>query len=95
MLSVAQMGKTSTGHGGYAPVPSVMGASTVFVNGIPALRQTDAFAVHCVGPSCHFGTVQMGSSSVYCEGLELARIGDPINCGDVVSAGSANVFAGD
>lgn len=95
MLSVAQMGKTSTGHGGYAPVPSLTGAGTVFVNGIPALRQTDTYAPHCVGPACHVGSVLMGSSSVYCEGLQLARIGDPIDCGDVVSAGSANVFAGD
>lgn len=94
MLAVAQIGKTSTGHGGYAPVLSITGASSVFVNGIPALRQDDAWSVHCVGPSCHFGTVAVGSSSVYCEGLQLARVGDPISCGDVVSAGSFNVFAG-
>ncbi|WP_415010610.1 PAAR domain-containing protein [Amaricoccus sp.] len=35
-----------------------------------------------------------GSSTVFVNGLQLGRIGDPVACGSSVAAGSPDVFAG-
>lgn len=67
----------------------------MFVNGIAAHRQGDSWAVHCdPSPSCHPGTAASGSSTVFCNGRQLMRIGDPVDCGSTVAQGSSNVFAG-
>ena len=34
-----------------------------------------------------------GSPNVFVNGMEIARIGDPVACGSAVATGSGNVFA--
>lgn len=95
MPAVSRQGDGCTGHGNFPPRASTGGSSNVYVNGIPAHRQGDSWAVHCnPSPSCHAGSLASGSSTVYVNGRQLGRIGDPVDCGSAVAAGSPDVFAG-
>jgi len=94
MPAVSRLGDICTGHGCFPPRNSTSGSNNVFINGIPAHRQSDSWATHCCGPSCHASSLAAGSSTVFVNGLELSRIGDPIACGSAVAVGSPNVFAG-
>lgn len=95
-LPVTRLGDSCTGHGSFPPRPSSSGSPNVFVNGIPAHRQGDAWSPHgSPSPSPpHGGSLAAGSSTVYCNGVQLGRIGDPVDCGSAVAQGSPNVFAG-
>jgi uncharacterized Zn-binding protein involved in type VI secretion len=96
MPAVARLGDLCTGHGCWSPRPSSSASPNVFVNGIPAHRQGDGWQTHCC-PSiseCHASILAEGSSTVFCNGLQLGRIGDPVACGSTVATGSNNVFAG-
>jgi len=87
----------STGHGCYVPRPNTPnGSSDVIINGQGALRVTDAWPVHvCPSiPDSHGGSQSGGSSTVFVNGLALARIGDSISCGDACAAGSPDVICG-
>ena len=87
----------TTGHGCFQPRSSTPnGSSDVFVNGQGAIRSTDAWPVHtCPAiPASHAGAQSSGSATVFVNGLALARIGDSIDCGDTVSAGSSDVISG-
>jgi hypothetical protein len=64
----------------------------VLVNGKGAHREGDDWAVHCCGPSCHSGKTVKGSPNVFTNGKAKARIGDLVDCGSAISAGSSNVF---
>ena len=94
MPGVSFQGAIGTGHGCFPPRPSAGGSPDVFVNGIPVLRESDPWGVHCCGPSCHDSTQAAGSATVFANGLQLARIGDPVACGSAVAECSDNVFAG-
>ena len=95
MPAVTRLGDSCTGHGTWPPRPSTGGSGDVFVNGIPAHRKGDAWAVHCNDvPVCHAGSLASGSGSVFVNGKQLGRVGDPVSCGSSVAAGSGNVFAG-
>ena len=95
MPAVTRLGDICTGHEDFPPRESISGSPNVFVNGKPAHRQGDSWAVHCNSePVCHGGNLASGSSSVYVNGKQLGRIGDPVNCGSNVATGSKNVFAG-
>lgn len=95
MPAVTRKGDMCTGHADFPPRKSTSGSPNVFVNDIPAHRQNDSWAVHCNSlPSCHGGNLASGSSTVYANGRQLGRIGDPVNCGSRVATGSGNVFAG-
>jgi uncharacterized Zn-binding protein involved in type VI secretion len=94
MPVVARLGDMSTGHGTFPPRASTSASPDVRVNGIGVLRQTDTYALHCTGPVCHVGTVSVGSATVRANGLPIARIADPISCGDAIAMGSPNVRAG-
>lgn len=95
MPAVTRKGDMGSGHESWPPRPSTAGSDDVFVNGIAAHRQGDAWAVHCNDvPICHAGTLATGSSSVFVNGKQLGRIGDPVSCGSTVVDGSTNVFAG-
>lgn len=83
-----------TGHGPFPPRKNITKSGDVIVNGKGALRQTDVFEPHCVGPSCHTGAVSGGSGSVNINGKPAARIGDAIDCGSFIAQGSGNVFIG-
>lgn len=84
----------SSGHSCFPPRPCITGSSNVIINGRLAMRQTDVFKTHCCGKKCHIGQLASGSSTVYINGLQAGRIGDPVSCGDNVMTGSSNVIIG-
>lgn len=94
MPAVTRKGDVCTGHGCWPSRPNDEGSGNVFVNNIPAHRQGDHWPTHCCGPACHDSNLAAGSGTVYVNGKQLARIGDPVACGSVVAQGSGNVFAG-
>ena len=95
MPAVTRLGDACSGHGSFPPRPSTGASPDVYVNGIAAHRQGDGWAVHCNSvPVCHGSALAAGSSTVFANGLQLGRIGDPVACGSTVAAGSADVFAG-
>lgn len=94
MPAVARKGDPDTGHGCFPPRSSTGGSNNVFINGVGAHREGDAWAVHTCGNSAHASSLAAGSSSVFVNGKALARIGDPVACGSAVAVGSADVFAG-
>lgn len=94
MPPIAFKGCFCTGHHCFHPRPSVQGSPNVFVNGIEVHRVTDLWGSHCCGVSCHTGTLKEGSTTVYANGLNIGRIGDPVDCGSYVVTGSPDTFAG-
>mgnify|MGYP001252668547 CR=1 FL=1 len=96
-LNVHRLGDICTGHGCYGSRPSAEGSPNVFVNSIPVHRQGDAWESHCCpGSGCHGSELAAGSSTVYANSLQMARIEDPVACGSTCSIAqcSPNVFAG-
>ena len=91
MPAVHRLGDVCTGHSDCASRPNIAGSPNVFVNKIPVHRQGDAWAVHCT----HSSILAAGSKTVYVNGRQLGRIGDPVACGSLAATGSPNVFAGD
>ena len=71
--------------------------STVFANSILMARITDKTVPHPFPPNppCanHTAQVNVGSESVFVEGLPLARVTDSADAGEMTS-GSDNVFSG-
>lgn len=96
MPAVSRLGDNCTGHGCWPPRPSTGASPNVFVNGIAAHRQGDAWAAHtCPAiPETHASVLAAGSATVFANGKPLGRIGDPVACGSTVAQGSPNVFAG-
>ena len=68
-----------------------------YANSILIARKTDPTVSHPFPPAppCapHVAVVNVGSSTVYVEGLAIARIGDSTDAG-AMTAGSPNVYAG-
>lgn len=95
MAAVTLVGDYCTGHGCFAPRPSISGSSTVTINGKAVVRIGDDYATHCCGRSCHGGKLSSASGSVFIEGKAVGRVGDEISCGSTVRDGSGDVFAGD
>lgn len=96
MPAVTRLGDLCTGHGCWPPRANNAASPDVFINGIPAHRKSDGWLTHCCPsiPECHDSVLQSGSSTVFCNGQPLGRVGDPIVCGSTVATGSGNVFAG-
>ena len=73
------------------------GSPNVIINGRPAVRKGDAYAVDgcsvCPAPP-HSRKLAKGSPTVFFNGKQAGRIGDPIDCGGVDITGSPNVFIG-
>ena len=71
--------------------------STVFANSILMARITDKTVPHPFPPNPpwanHTAQVNVGSESVFVEGLPLARVTDSADAGEMTS-GSVNVFSG-
>ena len=88
------MGFICSGHGCYPPRPNVQGSPNVFVHGIPWHRRSDAWGVHCCPPPCHASVLAGGSSTVFANGLGVARIGDAVACGSVAIQCVSDVTAG-
>lgn len=95
MPAVTRLGDQCTGHGCWPPRPSSGASPNVFANGVAVHRQGDAWAPHtCPAiPETHASVLASGSSSVYVNGQQIGRIGDPVACGSTVATGSGDVFA--
>lgn len=89
----------TTGHGCDATA-KIAGTqqTTVITNGKIASVEGDAIAPHTIpaGPACvpHSAVVNVGSGTVFFEGIAAARVGDSAD-GGVIISGSGNVFIGD
>ncbi|MBQ7168440.1 MAG: PAAR domain-containing protein [Synergistaceae bacterium] len=99
MPPVTRRGDSCTGHDCWPSRESTTGSYSVYVNGIPVHREGDSWEVHCCTHpdcphGCHGGVLASGSSTVYADGHQIGRIGDPVSCGSSVAEGSANVYAG-
>jgi len=96
MPAVTRLGDLCTGHGCWPPRPSTGASPDVFADGIAVHRQGDAWAVHCCPaiPECHASVLASGSASVFVNGRQIGRVGDPVACGSRVAQGSTDVFAG-
>ncbi|MGB0966630.1 MAG: PAAR domain-containing protein [Pikeienuella sp.] len=90
------MGDSCTGHGCWPPRASVSGSPNVYVNSIPVHREGDGWGAHtCPAiPETHAGVLGAGSGTVYVNGKQIGRIGDPVSCGSSVASASSDVFAG-
>ena len=99
MPAVTRKGDTCTGHDCFPPRSSTEGSPNVYCNGIPVHRQGDGWDVHtCTHPKVphgsHGSSLASGSRTVYVNGKQIGRIGDPVACSSSVASGSPNVFAG-
>lgn len=96
MSGAARLSDLCTGHGCWPSRPNVQGSPDVIVNGRPAHRQGDLWAVHCCPaiPECHSSSLAAGSPVVFTNGRQQGRINDPVACGSKVLTGSPNVFVG-
>lgn len=96
MPAVSRLGDQGSGHGCWPPRPNTEASGDVFINGIGAHRQGDAWAPHtCPSiPETHSSVLASGSSTVYCNGKQISRVTDPVACGSTVAEGSPDVFAG-
>ena len=85
-----------TGHLCTFVSPCIASASSVFINGIRVARPGDPLVPHTrpEGPFCkfHFAKINMGSSTVFAQGIPVARVGDSADLGFMMQ-GSGNVFA--
>lgn len=92
-------GYICTGHGCWPPRNNIQGSPNVFVNAIPWHRQGDGWSVHCCPcspPCCHSSVLAAGSSTVYVNGKQAARVGDPVACGSrCLQGNTVRVYAGD
>lgn len=94
MPAVHKLGQQCTGHGCYPPRPNVQASPNVYCEGIAIHRQGDMWGSHCCNASCHSSVLAQGSSTVYVNGKQCARIGDPVACGSYAAQGAGTVFAG-
>lgn len=94
MPAAHRLGDLDTGHGCWPPRPNDQASPNVFTNGIANHRQTDHWSTHCCPPPCHDSNLAAGSPTVYINGLQAARIGDPVACGSACATGSPDVFIG-
>ena len=95
MPAVTRVGDNDTGHDACPPRPLDTGSGDVFVNKIKCGRQSDSYVAHgCIVHPPHAGIIASGSSTVYVNGLQIGRIGDPVSCGGSVAVGSGDVYAG-
>ena len=96
MPGVVRLGDICSGHGCWPPRANDGASGDVFVNGLGAHRESDSWAAHTCPdiPETHASVLASGSSTVFANGLQLGRIGDPVACGSSVATGSGDVFAG-
>ena len=95
--ALSYIGTGTTGHDTFPPTNSNQGSDDVFVNGVGVHRVGDTAILHCDLKKpypCHIPVASKGSSSVFINGNAAMRIADDYDCGDVVAAGSKNVFCG-
>lgn len=94
MPAVHLLGGMDSGHGCFPPRNNVQASGDVFAEGIAVHRQGDMWAPHACPPNVHASVLAKGSSTVYVNGKQCARIGDPVACGSNTVDGAGTVFAG-
>jgi uncharacterized Zn-binding protein involved in type VI secretion len=98
MPAVSRVGDASTGHDGFPPTDMISSPiSKTKINGKkPGVKDSSCqFATHNKGNTTHPANTRypnQGSKKTKIEGYYLARIGDTLADGDVISAGSDNTF---
>ena len=88
--SFARVGDQTSGHGPYPPnVLGGPGSSTVTIEGVPAALVGDGTAAPCVAPNSPVlnGTITAGSPTVTADGKAIARIGDMLSWGGMITGG--------
>lgn len=94
--SATRLGDMASDHDGAPPTPGIEASPNVTIDGIPAMRQGDAFESHaCPDESEHSRSLSGGSGSVFINGKPAGRVGDAISCGGTVIEGSTSVTIGD
>lgn len=101
MPAIARDGDpTTTGHGcdAVSTVTGPTGASAkVYVNSIAVECKGNPVAPHTIdsGGGCvaHSAVINEGSSTVFVNNIQIARVGDSTDAG-AITAGSPNTFAG-
>lgn len=93
---ICRLGDSCTGHACFPPRPNIEASGNVYANGIGIHRQSDGWAIHCCPhhTACHDSILAMGSQTVYVNGLQAGRIGDPVVCGSAIAQGSPTVYCG-
>lgn len=99
MPASTRLGDIGSGHAcHFPPTPSIEASPDVNIDGLPAVRQGDAYAPHAC-PTCpappHPRSLSGGSGSVFINGKPAGRVDDAISCGGSASSGSDTVFVGD
>jgi uncharacterized Zn-binding protein involved in type VI secretion len=94
MPAAHRQGDICSGHGCYAPRQNISWSTNVFVNNKGWHRQLDNWGTHCCGPHCHKAYTAEGSSMVFVNSRQAARIGDPLSCGSAIATGSKDVYCG-
>lgn len=95
MPNATRLNDYNTGHDLCPPVPLITGSDDVFINGLPAGRETDVYQAHgCDVHPLHNDVVDFGSSTVFINGLPAGRIGDVVILAGNVAQGSSNVLIG-
>ena len=95
---VREFDPLSTGHGcvGTTTLDTPI-QSTVYANGILVAVKGTPTVAHPFPPDppCapHVAQLNLGSNTVFVEGIELGRVGDSADAGQMTN-GSPNVFAG-
>lgn len=94
MPGIVRLGDIGGVHSCWADRPNDSASPNVFCDGIAVHRQSDHWEYHTCGDDTHDGHLQTGSSTVFVNGLQIARIGDPISCGGFTTHGSSTAFSG-
>ena len=86
MPIISVLGDICSGHACFEPRPNDQASPNTYAGGIAVHRQSDHWVTHCcthpeVPDGCHDSNLAKGSSTVYVNGLQCARIGDPVACG--------------
>lgn len=83
-----------SGHGCFPPRPITSCSGDFIIDNLGAARETDSLASHCCDGSCHSGSISSGSSTYYVNGLQQARITDPVDCGSTIAQGCNTFIVG-
>jgi len=93
MPAATRLGDLSAGHC-FNPRGNSSASENVIINNKGAHRVSDTWPSHKCGKSSHPSVTIGGSATVFINNLAAARIGDPLDCGDVIAQGSENVMVG-
>jgi len=84
------------GHGSYAPTPVCGASPNVITCSLAQARQGDCLVPHpSPSPSPpHPRSISKGSTTVFTNSKQTARIGDPIDCGGMLCTACGTVIVG-